>query len=94
MLFEENLMSHQPAGLNRSKTAGLAQSKSTLKKTRIKCWTNPLTLNTHSAVVLVVLGYWHCYRRKTGSYEWSPEGSAFLGPDDSQQRSLHTSNII
>lgn len=46
------------------------------------------TFDTHSVVHLVVLGYWRCYQRKTGSYGWSLEGSAFLGPDDSQQQSV------
>lgn len=46
--------------------------------------------DTHSEVHLAVSGCWHCCQRTTGSCGWSPEGSAFLGPDESQQ--LQTSS--
>lgn len=47
-----------------------------------------LIFDTHSEVHLAVLDYLRCCQRKTGSYGWSLEVSAFRGPDDSQQHSL------
>lgn len=52
------------------------------------------TFDTHSGVHLLVLGYWRCCQRRTGSYGWSLEGSAFLCPDDRQPKSLHISNTF